>query len=122
MELLEISDNRAGGSDEIYVTERAARQVQTLLAREGKVESALRIRVLGGGCSGLKYNLSFDDQKKETDREWFLHGIRIRLDPASHKYLAGSTVDFEDGLNGTGFKIQNPKATGTCGCGESFSI
>ncbi len=107
---------------DIRVTERAAAHIGRLLEREEKAGSALRIRVIGGGCTGLQYSLSFDKEKKETDLEWNSNGVRVLLDPASHEYIAGSTVDFEDDLNGSGFKIDNPNAASTCGCGESFGI
>ena len=124
MSLMQIDEKPKSKVEEkeIRVTERAAAHIGRLLEREGKTDSALRIRVIGGGCTGLQYSLSFDKEKNETDLEWKSSGVRVLLDPASYEYIAGSTVDFEDSLNGTGFKIENPNASATCGCGESFGV
>jgi iron-sulfur cluster assembly accessory protein len=105
----------------VTLTEPAAAKVKQLLesgAREGR---ALRLRVAGGGCSGLRYELQFDDQVGELDEEFEQHGVRLLVDTKSALHLAGATLDYNDGLNEAGFKIVNPNANSTCGCGESFS-
>jgi iron-sulfur cluster assembly protein len=105
----------------ITLTETAAEKVQQLMARDGRDESfALRLKVVGGGCSGLQYQLMFDNQIGEWDQESEQNGVRLLVDSKSAVYLAGTTVDFVDDLNGAGFKIENPNASSTCGCGQSF--
>jgi len=106
----------------IQVSETAAEQIKRLLDGEGKLEThALRMKVIGGGCSGLQYQLAFDDQQKEQDSEIVANGVRLLVDEKSALYLVGTTLDFVDGLMETGFKIENPNAKNTCGCGQSFS-
>ena len=106
----------------IQVTEPAAERIRALLDKEGKAEThALRMKVIGGGCSGLRYELAFDDQVREVDTEIEINGVRLILDEKSALYLAGTTLDFVDTLTESGFKMNNPNASSTCGCGESFS-
>jgi iron-sulfur cluster assembly accessory protein len=105
----------------ITLTEKAAAQILKIRAEEKTPdEHALRIGVRGGGCSGYKHDLSFTEVRP-TDEEFELHGVRIVIDPVSLQYLAGTELDYLDGLDGTGFKFNNPQAKQTCGCGESFS-
>jgi len=80
------------------------------------------MKVIGGGCSGLQYQLSLDDQAKDSDSDLHINGVRLLIDEKSALYLVGTTLDFVDTLQESGFKIQNPGATETCGCGESFSL
>jgi iron-sulfur cluster assembly accessory protein len=105
----------------VTVTEAAAEQVKTLLKKERHPEFGLRMMVVGGGCSGLQYRLAFDTTPRETDRVIESHGVRVFIDLKSALYLAGAELDYVEGLMGAGFKINNPNATSTCGCGESFS-
>ena len=79
------------------------------------------MKVVGGGCSGLQYQLSFDDQIRESDSAIDASGVRVIVDEKSALYLVGSTLDFVDTLQESGFKIQNPNAENTCGCGQSFA-
>ncbi len=105
----------------IEVTETAAERIRDLLEKEGKVEShGLRLKVVGGGCSGLRYELAFDDEVGEEDTELDQGGIRVIVDEKSALYLVGTTLDFVDTLQESGFKMLNPNAKNTCGCGESF--
>jgi iron-sulfur cluster assembly protein len=105
----------------VTVTESAAQQIKRLLDQEGKLEShALRLKVVGGGCSGLQYQLAFDDQVRENDAELEASGVRVVVDEKSALYLVGTTLDYVDTLMESGFKIQNPNAKTTCGCGQSF--
>ena len=104
----------------IQLTEQAADKVRVLMERDGRVGYGLRIKVVGGGCSGLQYQLMFDNTPGELDQESEQFGVPVFVDSKSAVYLAGSSVDFVDDLNGSGFKIENPNATSTCGCGESF--
>ena len=105
----------------ITITESAAERVKSILKETGKADSYLRLYVQGGGCSGLQYGLSFEENTGEKDMVAELHGVKIVLDPKSALYLAGSEVDFTDNLMGGGFQINNPNAKSSCGCGSSFS-
>ena len=106
----------------IDVTEAAQERIRSLLDQEGKLAShALRLKVVGGGCSGLRYELAFDDEVGEHDTELEVNGVRLIVDEKSALYLAGTTLDFVDTLQETGFKMNNPNASTTCGCGESFN-
>jgi iron-sulfur cluster assembly protein len=106
----------------IAVTERAQREIHAIFERERPGEgSALRLGVIGGGCSGLSYEMRFD-QPRATDRVLDFDGFAVVLDPKSSIYLKGITLDFQDGLQGKGFVFSNPNATNTCGCGESFNV
>jgi len=103
------------------VTESAAQQIKRLLDQEGKTEThALRMKVVGGGCSGLQYQLAFDDRRRDEDSELESNGVRVLVDEKSALYLVGTTLDYVDTLMESGFKIQNPNAKSTCGCGQSF--
>ena len=105
----------------IQVTPPAAERIRALLDKEGKLEShALRLKVVGGGCSGLRYELAFDERVNENDTELESGGVRVIVDEKSALYLVGTTLDFVDTLQESGFKMINPQAKSTCGCGESF--
>jgi len=106
----------------VTLTEGAARKARELLARSGSPGDALRVRVVDGGCSGMRYELLFDAADGADDSESLQHGLRVVVDAESARYLAETTIDFIDTLNESGFKIQNPNASDTCGCGESFSV
>ena len=106
----------------IQVTEAAAARIKDLLDRDGKLDThALRLKVVGGGCSGLQYQLSFDSDVDENDHTIEAGTVKVRVDEKSALYLVGVTLDFVDTLQETGFKIENPNAATTCGCGESFA-
>ena len=105
----------------IDVTAPAVERIRDLLDKEGKLGShGLRLKVIGGGCSGLRYELAFDDRVSEHDTELEIDGIRVLIDEKSALYLVGTTLDFVDTLQESGFKMLNPNAKSTCGCGESF--
>ncbi len=107
----------------ITVTDKAKSQIIALQEKEGKKDqNNIRVLVKGGGCSGLMYDLDFDDEIKPADQVFEDKGIKILVDKKSLLYLLGTTLDFSDGLNGKGFQFINPNATRTCGCGESFSV
>jgi len=105
----------------ITLTERAAAKVRELLERQGRPSAALRLRVTAVGCSGLRYELAFDGPR-DADRELEQHGVPVVVDPKSALHLAGCILDYADGLNQSGFQIENPNAATTCGCGESFGV
>lgn len=106
----------------ITVTESAKKQALRLMEDEGKDGYFIRVGVDGGGCSGLMYQLTFDNKEKEGDKEFTDNGIKVVVDKKSYLYLIGTTLDFSGGLNGKGFVFNNPNANRTCGCGESFSL
>jgi len=106
----------------IEVTHSAESRLSSLLDEEGKLAThGLRMKVVGGGCSGLRYELSFDDNVSEIDSEIEAGPVRIIVDEKSALYLVGTTLDFVDTLQESGFKINNPNASNTCGCGDSFA-
>lgn len=107
----------------INITDKAKVHVDGLRQKEGySDEYNIRVSVKGGGCSGLMYDLDFDNQTNPSDQIFEDKGIKIMVDKKSLLYLLGTTLDFSDGLNGKGFQFVNPNATRTCGCGESFSV
>ncbi len=108
---------------EIKVTSKAIIEVKKIREENNIPEDfGLRVGVKGGGCSGLKYSLGFDGQQKEGDTVIEQEGIKLLVDGKSLFYLSGTELDFTDGLNGRGFVFNNPNATKTCGCGESFGV
>jgi iron-sulfur cluster assembly protein len=107
----------------ITITEKAKERIVLLRDEEGHSdESQIRVSVKGGGCSGLMYDLEFDEKQEENDQVFEDKGVKIFVDKKSILYLVGTTLDFSDGLNGKGFQFVNPNASRTCGCGESFSV
>lgn len=106
----------------ITVTETAKKQALRLMEEDGKEGYFIRVGVEGGGCSGLMYQLTFDNEEKEGDKAFTDNGIKVVVDKKSYLYLIGTTLDFSGGLNGKGFVFVNPNAGRTCGCGESFSL
>ncbi|MFY0651956.1 MAG: iron-sulfur cluster assembly accessory protein [Cyclobacteriaceae bacterium] len=107
----------------ISVTDSAKNRVETLRNGDGFTEDHhIRVSVKGGGCSGLMYDLTFDNKISEEDDVFEDKGVKIIVDKKSLFYLLGTTLDFSDGLNGKGFQFVNPNATRTCGCGESFAV
>ena len=107
----------------IIVSDKAKERILELKKEEGRTEGEnIRVSVKGGGCSGLMYGLGFDANTVETDHVFEDKGVKIIVDRKSLLYLAGTTLEFSDGLNGKGFQFINPNASRTCGCGESFSI
>ena len=107
----------------IKVSESAAQQIQTLIKNE-KRESKdfLRVEVKRGGCSGFSYKLDFDNALKDGDKEFQSEGVTVVVDSKSLLYIMGMTLNFEGGLNGSGFTFVNPNASKTCGCGSSFAV
>ncbi|MBI3329993.1 MAG: iron-sulfur cluster assembly accessory protein [Nitrospinae bacterium] len=104
----------------VTVTEGAAKKVQDFMVQMGKEGSGLRMRVVGGGCSGLQYQLGIDEKPAPGDKVLESNGLKIFVDLKSALYLVGVEVDYVEGLLESGFKITNPNAKSTCGCGQSF--
>jgi iron-sulfur cluster assembly accessory protein len=105
----------------VTLTETAAQKVKTLLSAEGRDDLRLRITVQPGGCSGLIYQLFFDEQLEEQDAIVEFDGVGVVVDQMSIPYLDGASIDFEDTIQKQGFTIDNPNAAGSCACGDSFS-
>jgi iron-sulfur cluster assembly protein len=106
----------------IKVTENAKTQALQLMKDDGNEGYFIRVGVKGGGCSGLMYELTFDNSLNENDKSFTDNGVEVVVDKKSFLYLIGTTLDFSGGLNGKGFVFSNPNADRTCGCGESFSL
>ena len=107
----------------VTITDKAKEQIVELRKEEGKDESYnIRVSVKGGGCSGLMYDLEFDNMTQDGDEIFEDKDVKILVDKKSLLYLLGTTLDFSDGLNGKGFQFINPNASRTCGCGESFAV
>ena len=107
----------------LSLTEPAAAKIKELLAEEPDGEAfVLRVAIQGGGCSGFQYGLGFDAGPAEGDELIQMHGVTVVVDPYSAPYLSGATVDFLTGLQESGFKIDNPNAVSSCGCGHSFQV
>ena len=107
----------------IALTERAAMKIKELQADEPNGDAdVLRVAVQGGGCSGFEYALGFDRGVQEGDHELEAFGVRVVVDPFSAPYLQGAQIDFLDGLQESGFKIENPNVSSACGCGHSFQV
>ncbi|TCP52902.1 iron-sulfur cluster assembly protein [Tumebacillus sp. BK434] len=103
----------------VTLTESAAEKVSALLAQKDNPNLALRIFIKSGGCSGFSYGMALDE-KKDNDAQYELNGVKVVVDEMSGQYLDGAVVDYVDSLMGAGFKIENPNAASTCGCGSSF--
>jgi len=107
----------------VRLTETAAKKITDLRLEEGKPDCGLRIRVVGGGCSGMSYELGWDDTADSDDSVVESHGIRVFVDPRSVPYLAGSEIDYVDNnMLGAGFAIKNPNVKSSCGCGVSHQF
>lgn len=106
----------------LLITDNTVAKVRELIEEEENLELKLRVFVTGGGCSGFQYGFSFDERLAEDDTVIDQGGIQVVVDAMSYPYLVGSEVDYETGLNGSKFVVNNPQATATCGCGASFNI
>jgi iron-sulfur cluster assembly accessory protein len=108
-------------STQVSMTERAARRIGEILKAE-PAGSMLRVSVEGGGCSGFQYKFGFEQAKADDDLVLAQNGATVLIDPVSVQYMAGAQIDYVDDLIGASFKVNNPVATASCGCGTSFSI
>lgn len=115
-------DDVAGPESMLRLTPVAAAKVNEIRQAEGiEAGMALRLRVVGGGCAGFSYDLYFDEPA-EVDRQFAVQGVQCIVDEMSLMYLVGTEIDYVEGLQGAGFKFQNPNVKSTCGCGSSFSV
>lgn len=119
--MVDLVKSRGNLAPVITVTEPAAKKVKDLLKEEDDQDLALRVAVRPGGCSGFSYDLFFDSEFEEDDKVEEFHGVKVVIDQSSATLLEGATLDYKDGLQQTGFSINNPNAQRTCGCGQSFS-
>jgi len=116
------SDSAPGPESMLLITPVAASKVNEIRQAEGiEPNMALRLRVVGGGCAGFSYDLYFDEVA-EVDRQFEVAGVKCIVDEMSLMYLVGTEIDYVEGLQGAGFKFQNPNVKSTCGCGSSFSV
>ena len=106
----------------LFLSDCAVSKVRELVEEEGNEQLKLRVFVTGGGCSGFQYGFSFDDIQDDEDALIEKDGVCLLVDPMSYQYLVGATVDYQEGLQGSQFVVQNPNASSTCGCGSSFTI
>ena len=112
----------SSGETLLEFTDSAVKKLKAIQAEEGNPSLMLRVSVYGGGCSGFQYTFSLEEEAKPTDKTVEKGDATLIIDQASYQYLAGSEVDFSEGLEGAMFVVNNPNATSTCGCGASFSI
>jgi iron-sulfur cluster assembly protein len=115
---MEIQEQVTKG--EITLTDAAVARVRRLIEERNLQGHALRVFVSGGGCSGMQYGMALDGAARETDRRYSFEGVDVLIDPLSFTYLNGITIDYQDDLMGGGFRIENPNAVASCGCGHSF--
>ncbi len=104
----------------VFLTEAAAAKLRAILEEKGKTGYGLRVFVSGGGCGGMQYGMTFENEAREGDWVSEQHGITVYVDPVSMFYIQGARIDYVDSLMGGGFHIENPNAVSTCGCGSSF--
>ncbi len=122
----EVSQQAPGAQEiptpAIDLTPKAVEMVKRTRAKEGLGDAyGLRVTIVGGGCSGFQYSLGFDSEQHEGDTMVPFEGVHVLIDEVSLPYIAGTTLDYVEGLHGAGFKFNNPRASRTCGCGSSFS-
>lgn len=117
------TDTATAGAETIHISDSAVAEIRRLMTdNDLPADSGVRVGVKGGGCSGFSYSLNFDPKPADGDVIIEKDGVRLFCDPKSMLYLRGTTLDYTSGLQGRGFQFQNPNASSTCGCGESFSV
>jgi len=106
----------------VELTEVAAGKVKEIMAQQNPAPTALRVAVVGGGCSGFSYHMAFDSQENPSDNVYQFDGVKLVVDQMSEMYLDGVQIDYIESLEGAGFKFNNPNVKSTCGCGSSFTV
>lgn len=106
----------------IKLTIESLNKIKEIAQSEGIEKLSIRVKVVGGGCAGFQYDLYFEENILEIDEIYEQDGVKMIVDPLSHQYIDGVTVDYTDNIMGSGFKFLNPNVTTTCGCGSSFSV
>lgn len=109
-------------AESISLTDNAVVKIKSLIAAKGNKNLKLRIYIVGGGCSGFQYGFNLDEKNEEDDLLLSFQGVFVVIDPMSFQYLQGACIDYVENLQGSQFKVQNPNAETTCGCGSSFSL
>ena len=121
MTMIEQDTINVASESVLAITETAAQRLQAMMREKDLVGYGLRVFVAGGGCSGLQYGMTFDDEVREGDADWSAHGLRLLVDPISARHLHGASIDYQqDNMLAGAFKIENPNAQASCGCGHSF--
>ena len=115
-----VSETSTSPQQTVVLTDTAAAKVKSLLEQEGRTDLALRVTVQPGGCSGLRYQLYFDERTLDGDTATDFGGVSVVVDRMSGPYLTGAVIDFVDTIEKQGFTIDNPNASGSCACGDSF--
>lgn len=105
----------------VTLSDRAAVEVKGLLEKQEKPDAMLRVFVAGGGCSGFQYGMSLEEEASEGDQTFELNGVKVIIDPRSAQFIGGAEIDYVESMMGGGFKIENPNAASSCGCGSSFT-
>ncbi len=105
----------------VTLTDKAVEMIRDAMTRENMQGYGIRVGVVGGGCSGFQYSMDFENAEKDGDMTYEQDGVKLYVDPMSSMYLQGVSIDYVVGLQGAGFKFNNPNARNTCGCGQSFS-
>jgi iron-sulfur cluster assembly accessory protein len=106
----------------VQLTEVASSKVKEIMAQQNPAPTALRVAVVGGGCSGFSYHMAFDNQENPSDNVYECGGVKLLVDQMSEMYLDGVSIDYIETLEGAGFKFNNPNVKSTCGCGSSFTV
>ncbi len=106
----------------LSLTEVAASKVKEIMSQQNPSPTALRVAVVGGGCSGFSYHMAFDNQENPSDNVYEYEGVKVYVDQMSEMYLDGVQIDYIETLEGAGFKFNNPNVKSTCGCGSSFTV
>ncbi len=120
LQSVRIEDDTPRVDIAIHLTDAAAGRVRSLIEEKNVPDHALRVFVSGGGCSGMQYGMALEGQPRPSDLRFTFNGVDVVVDPVSIGYLEGATIDYIDDLMGGGFKIDNPNAVSSCGCGHSF--
>ena len=113
---------REGISEMIQLTDTASTKVREIMSQQNPAPTALRVAVVGGGCSGFSYHMAFDNAENPSDNVYEFEGLKVLVDQMSEMYLDGVQIDYIETLEGAGFKFNNPNVKSTCGCGSSFSV
>ena len=106
----------------LQLTDNATSKVKEIMTQQNPAPSALRVAVVGGGCSGFSYHMAFDNQENPADNVYQFDGVKVLVDQMSEMYLDGVQIDYIESLEGAGFKFNNPNVKSTCGCGSSFTV
>jgi iron-sulfur cluster assembly protein len=119
---LEPDASQGGEKRMIQLTDTASTKVREIMSQQNPAPTALRVAVVGGGCSGFSYHMAFDNAENPSDNVYEFEGLKVFVDQMSEMYLDGVQIDYIESIEGAGFKFNNPNVKSTCGCGSSFSV